>query len=397
MAPATPGASDNIPESRNTRTTEFAKVRPDQLADNPRNPPRRIEDLEDMANVAEYGILQPVLVTTRENFLKDNRVFADVIGDAPYVILAGHRRKAAALMYNLEEVPVHIRHDLSANGGDAIVRLVENLSRKTLDPISEALDYQRLREENGLSVRDIARRVGIPSHAVVSKRLKLLTLPTALQEAIAKLELRVTDAEALGKLDTGELQVQAWEIMRTHNMSVAQAMTEVQRRPRRRDSSDGRQRHSAGDRPGSSHEATDTDASGSELDAAQKSNEARFAVCQLLAKQGPDSDDVTRFIAAYAVQGTSSSWHRDAVRLAHRWLRRAEVGPVDNDPQLYLAAVDPEDVVHVAFVMALASDEMRIRDRRRRWDHRDIAHLSRLEAAGHTLTDWERQRAAEAR
>jgi ParB/RepB/Spo0J family partition protein len=201
-------------------STEFARVRPDQLADDPRNPSRRIEDLEDLANVVEYGILMPILVATRQNFLKNNPLRAEAISDAPYVILAGHRRKAAAVKYGLEEVPVHIRHDLSANGGDAIVRLLENLSRKALDPISEALEYQRLRDENGLKVREIAQRLHIPSHSVVSKRLQLLMLPTAVQEAIADGRLGVTDAEALGKLADGELQVHAWELMSERRMPV---------------------------------------------------------------------------------------------------------------------------------------------------------------------------------
>lgn len=395
-SPTTPNEVDS-PRHRKAGTTEFARVRPRQLADNPRNPVQRIEDLEDMANVAEYGILQPILVTTRENFLKDNEkdneVLAAAIGDAPYVILAGHRRKAAALEYGLEEVPVHIRHDLSANGGDAIVRLLENLSRMALDPISEALDYQRLRDENGLSVRDIARRLHIKSHSHVSKRLKLLTLPTSLQEAIVDGRLRVTDAEALGRLDAVELKVQAWELMSTRGLAAAQAIAEVLRRPHRRDPSEGRQKRSLGSLPESSNDGTDPDTDGSELDAAQRSTEARFGACQRLAAQRVESDDAMQLVAYYAVNGASA--HRDAVRLAHRWLRHAGLGAAEaGDPMTFLAMVPPEDVVHVAFVIAVAADESRMRDHRRAWDRRDLAHLRRLEAAGHVPSDWERRRSA---
>jgi ParB/RepB/Spo0J family partition protein len=382
----------NSPQERDSRTTEFAKVHPDQLADNPRNPIDRTEDLDDLANVAEYGILQPILVTTRENFLKDNPSLASTVGEAPYVILAGHRRKAAALSHGLDEVPVHIRHDLSAHGGDAIVRLLENLSRKALDPISEALDYQRLYEENELPIREIARRLHIKSHAVVSKRLKLLTLPTSLQEAIAGGQLGVTDAEALARLDSGELQVRAWDLMKSRDSPVAEAIAEVQRRPNHRSPAEARLKRSAGDHLAAS-DSTDQDDHGSTAEAAAKSDEARFAACANLAGQRPDPDDAVQLIASYALQGTSSTSHRKAVRIAHRWLREAGVGPVDaGDPLNYLAQVGREDLLHVAFMVAVAADEIRIRDHRRSWHQRDAAHLRRLQAVGYMLSDWERQR-----
>src|SRR4051794_21444214 len=49
-------------------TNEFAKVPPGQLSDHPRNPSHRIEDLDDLASVREYGVLIPILVTTLQNF-----------------------------------------------------------------------------------------------------------------------------------------------------------------------------------------------------------------------------------------------------------------------------------------------------------------------------------------
>ncbi|WP_432830569.1 ParB/RepB/Spo0J family partition protein [Dactylosporangium sp. CA-092794] len=378
-----------------TGSIEFARVRPNQLADDPRNPPRRLDDLDDLANVAEYGLFQPILVTTRQNFLKNNPARAEAIGDAPYVILAGHRRKAAAVRYGLAEVPVHIRHDLSANGGDAIVRLLENLSRKALDPIMEALEYQRLRDENGLKVREIADRLHIPSHSVVSKRLQLLGLPTALQEAVADYHLGVTDAEALSKLADGELQMHAWELMSEGRMPVGQAIAEVHRRRLHRAAAETKQRRGTHDPLDSPRNTADTEARASEREAAQNSGAGRFSSCERLAAQRASAEDVTQVIAQYAIRG--ASYHRDAVRLAHRWLRKAGIGPVGlTDPTAYLAAVEPADVVHVAFVIAVAADEARMRDPRRSWDGRDVAHLRRLEAAGHQTTEWERWRAAEA-
>jgi len=239
-----------------------------------------------------------------------------------------------------------------------------------------------------VSVRDIARRLHIPSHSVVSKRLKLLTLPTALQEAIADHRLGVTDAETLGQLESGELQVQAWELMNQRKLPVARAIDEVQRRPHRRDPGEGPQKRRSDDRP-VSNEVTDPDDSASEE--AERSTQARFAAGQELACRRGDSDDVARLVAGYVLQGNSSSSHRDAVRLAHRWLHRAGVGPATiSDPLTYLAAVGPAEVVHVAFMVAVAADELHIRSGRP-WERRDAAHVRRLATVGYVPSDREQR------
>ncbi len=421
------------PTDGSARTTSAIQaVDPRQLADNPRNQASRIEDVSDLADIEEFGVLQPLLVTPAATFLEAFPDYATAIGSADYVILAGHRRKAAAIKYGLAEVPVYIRTDLSADGRDAAVRILENTKRRNLDPISEALDYQRLRDENGMKVRAIGELLRI-SHSLVSKRLGLLTLPAPLQQSIASGHLRTSYAESIAStLTDPESQLRA-ALLLDSGVPLGEALVDAadedasQRRlaalaaldeaaepaedagpaeldapqpeplathrdevPAQRTAAEppaAAPTHTTGEGKPARTAASAAAPSSASHDAAAR----RFTICEQLAANRPSPDEAAEAIARHCLSGAPG--HRDAVRLAHRWLRTAGVGPTDlAEPSAYIAAVAPNDLVHVAYVVALAADEVRIRDPRRAWDRRDLAHLHRLEQAGYTPTDWERDR-----
>jgi ParB/RepB/Spo0J family partition protein len=73
-------------------------------------------------------------------------------------LVAGERRWRAAQLAGLHEVPALVR-DLS-DGEVFEIALIENLQREDLDPIEEALAYQRLIEDRGLTQEQAAERVG---------------------------------------------------------------------------------------------------------------------------------------------------------------------------------------------------------------------------------------------
>lgn len=117
------------------------------------------------ASITEHGVLQPLLVRR--------------LGDH-WQVVAGRRRLEAARRAGLEEVPCVLRPLDDSAALDAA--LAENLHRRNLSPIEEALAFARLKEA-GSSQRDIARRVG-RSEGHVSLLLKLLDLPKHLQNRI---------------------------------------------------------------------------------------------------------------------------------------------------------------------------------------------------------------------
>jgi ParB family chromosome partitioning protein len=126
----------------------------EDLKPNPLNPRGEFpesEVLELAASIKAQGVLQPLLVTP--------------LG----LVVAGHRRLAAARLAGLAIVPVTVR-DLSPTE-QLTIMVAENVQRKNLTPAQEASAYKRLCDE-GLSNNEIARRIGVgPSH--VANRLAI--------------------------------------------------------------------------------------------------------------------------------------------------------------------------------------------------------------------------------
>lgn len=140
---------------------------------------RRIGDVRDLAaSITAVGIVEPLLVTP---------------ADGKYVIVAGHRRHAAAQKAGLVEVPCTVRELTDAERVE--IMLVENLQRSDLSPIEEASGYFRL-VEFGLTQRELAGRIGRSARHVTA-RLALLELPKAAQRELQSGALTVAEGNAL--------------------------------------------------------------------------------------------------------------------------------------------------------------------------------------------------------
>lgn len=108
-------------------------------------------------------------------------------------VVAGHRRRAAAALAGLKELPV-IVHDFT-DGEQLEIMLVENLQREDLTPLQEARGYQVALGDRGTKA-DLARRLGVPLHRVES-RLELLRLDPAVQKLFDRMDLPISLAPAL--------------------------------------------------------------------------------------------------------------------------------------------------------------------------------------------------------
>lgn len=154
-------------------------------------------------SIVRHGILEPLNVSPRD--------------EGGYWINAGHRRLDGARRAGLLFAPCII----SSIDGDRDVTftmLIENLQRRDLNPIEEARGFQRL-VDLGCNQAEIAEHTGI-SASVVSRRLKLLTLPDTAIERIAGGGLSLELAEAYAKLDpeVAEIAVSAgWEAGRVQD------------------------------------------------------------------------------------------------------------------------------------------------------------------------------------
>ena len=189
LPPTVPAApSPAAPEP--VTTLPVAKLRPNRLQ------PRTRFDEASLAELAEsiraQGIVQPLVVTSE--------------GDGTYSIVAGERRLRAARLAGLEEVPVVVR-EVADDRERLELALVENLQRSDLDPIEEAEAYQGLQQGFGLSLEQVAARVG-RSRPAISNALRLLKLPTEIRDLLRDGRITAGQARPLLALDSAERQVE---------------------------------------------------------------------------------------------------------------------------------------------------------------------------------------------
>lgn len=196
--------NDEIKENTPYKLLQIHKIEPN------RSQPRQDFDEEALQALSEslatHGVLQPL--TVRE------------LSDGYYQIIAGERRWRAARMAGLTEVPAVI---IEADDKKAMeLALIENLQRQDLNPVEEALGYQTLMTDYGLTQEDTAQRVG-KSRPAVANALRLLNLPDSVLEKVRSGALSAGHARALVSLKSEKKQLEAMQKVIALGLSVRQA------------------------------------------------------------------------------------------------------------------------------------------------------------------------------
>ena len=195
--------SEMSPDQSPYRLLPIYKVEP-----NP-DQPRQDFDQEELealaASIAEHGIVQPL--TVRES------------GSGYYQIIAGERRWRAARLANLNEVPAVI---IEADDKKAMeLALIENLQRQDLNPVEEALGYQSLMADYGLTQEETANRVG-KSRPAVANALRLLNLCPEVLAVLRKGAISAGHARAILTLKTPRQQQEVAQKVCALDLSVWQ-------------------------------------------------------------------------------------------------------------------------------------------------------------------------------
>jgi ParB family chromosome partitioning protein len=169
------------------------------------------EDLNELAaSIKMQGLIQPIVV---------RRLKAEECTDGvEYELIAGERRWRASQRVGLSTVPVIIKSVF--NDRDLLVlSLVENLQRADLNPVEEALAYDRLAKSFSLKHEEIADAVG-KSRVAVTNALRILELPDTVREAIKAGGLTVGHAKVLAGIPDRKLQAQLGAKAQAEGMSV---------------------------------------------------------------------------------------------------------------------------------------------------------------------------------
>ncbi len=189
-------------------TQQILHLEIEMIQPNPLQPRGLIspDSLKDLASsIREHGIIEPLVVAKTP---------------AGYQIIAGERRWRASKIAGLTTVPVIVKETTAK--GMLEMAIVENVQREDLNPIERAQAFQRLIEEFGLPLLEIAKRIG-KSESYVSNTMRLLALPDAIKDGLISTAITEGHARAIAGLGDVKLMVEAYKTILAESASVRRA------------------------------------------------------------------------------------------------------------------------------------------------------------------------------
>jgi ParB family chromosome partitioning protein len=191
----------------------------DLLFPHPHNPrgevdPATVQELAD--SIREKGVLEPLIVVPHPEKPEG------------YLVVAGHRRRAASILLGLaglDEVPVIVRDYTPVEQEE--VMLAENIQREDLSPLQEAKAYERL-IAGGSTQMDVARRLGI-NGARIQSRMVILKLSLSVQRLFDSNELPITLAPLLTRIENLDRQERLANLVASRRLTVPKLKEMVDR------------------------------------------------------------------------------------------------------------------------------------------------------------------------
>ena len=177
--------------------------------------PREVFDenaLKELAvSIKEHGVIQPIIVRNV---------------NGKYEIIAGERRYKASALAGLTKIPAIIR-DLDDKESSKVA-LLENLQRKNLNPIEEARTYQKILEIDEMTQEELAKTMG-KSQSAVANKIRLLSLPEEIQEALLKEQISERHARTLLNIPDAKKQKEMLKKVIDTKMSVRLLEEEIKK------------------------------------------------------------------------------------------------------------------------------------------------------------------------
>lgn len=206
-------ASANRDKSANTHSDEH-RAETDHLSEIPlaaivpnTSQPRTAFDessLQDLAaSVAAHGVLQPIMV--RE------------VAAGRYELIAGERRFRAAERAGLSRIPAIVRQ--IDDEESLVVALIENIQREDLNAIEAARGYHQLLTQFHVTQTELARQIG-KGLSTISNSLRLLDLPTEVQDSIARGKITAEHGKVLLSISDRARLLAIWSQVVAKQVSV---------------------------------------------------------------------------------------------------------------------------------------------------------------------------------
>lgn len=211
-----------LPPTQNGEYNKLLELSLDKIDPNPQQPRRSFEEgqLSELAeSIRANGVLQPIIVQPKRD---------------RYIIIVGERRVRAARLAGQKKIPALIR---KYDDNDLLkLALIENIQREDLTPIEQALAFKEFMRQFDITQEELAKQLG-KDRSVIANTMRLLKLPSALQQKIQSGELPQGHARNLLAIrDTAE-QIEIADRIIRESWSVRQTEQFVQKQKRRKKTS----------------------------------------------------------------------------------------------------------------------------------------------------------------
>jgi ParB family chromosome partitioning protein len=202
------GLNALIPQQDISEQTQniISEIKVSLIKPNPYQPridfdPEALDELKH--SIKEKGIIQPITVRKK---------------DSHYELVAGERRLRAAIEIEIEKIPAYI---VKVESKEEMLELaiIENVQREKLNPIEQALAFQRLINECNLTQDDVAQKIG-KDRTTVTNLLRLLKLPNEIQDTVKSGEITVGHGRTLVSVEDQDDQKSLWLKTIRNNYSV---------------------------------------------------------------------------------------------------------------------------------------------------------------------------------
>jgi len=188
-----------------TPKEEIVELKISELRSNPYQPRKVFDEnaLNELAqSIKEHGVFQPIIV---KKSIKG------------YEIIAGERRVKASSIAGLDTIPAIVREFDDREMME--IALLENLQREDLNPIEEAMAYQKIMEANNLTHEELANVLG-KSQSYVTNMIGLLRLPEEIKEMVVEEKLSMTHARILSKMSDKDVIIKLANRIINEGLSV---------------------------------------------------------------------------------------------------------------------------------------------------------------------------------
>lgn len=171
------------------------------------------EKLEDLMNsIKEKGVVQPVLVRK--------------VGDG-YELIAGERRLRAVTNLGKDTIPAIVKDVADLDMLE--LSLIENIQREELNPIEEAVAFQKFITDFNFTQEKIAASLG-KDRSTIANTMRLLTLPKKIREFISTGSITAGHAKAILSLPTENDQLRVCNLVVKKGLSVRETEALASRR-----------------------------------------------------------------------------------------------------------------------------------------------------------------------